>query len=34
MEKNFNEVLKEWKFEYDEKKSITNKDSLILKLKI
>ncbi len=27
------DVLKEWKFEYDEKKSITNSDSTILKIK-
>ena len=27
------DVLKEWKFEYDEKKSITNSDATILKIK-
>ncbi len=27
------EVLKEWKFEYEEKKSITSKDSTIIKIK-
>ncbi len=27
------QVLKEWKFEYDEKRSITNSDSIILKIK-
>ena len=27
------DTLKDWKFEYDEKKSITNDDSTILKIK-
>ena len=27
------EVLREWKFDYEEKKSITSKDSTIIKIK-
>ena len=31
--KTFNDVLKEWDLDYEEKKSLTNNDSFILNIK-